>query len=107
MTKSLGGGPAPADTEAAEFGQIYNLDVTVIPTNQPMIRDDRADLVYRTADEQWDAVGQEIRDCHEHGQPVLVGTVSIERSQTLSQLLNRPPREPHVVRTSTHHEPAA
>src|SRR6202521_3099620 len=65
MYKKLSGMTGTADTEASEFGQIYNLDVTVIPTNQPMIREDRSDLVYRTADEKWDAVVHEIRDCHE------------------------------------------
>src|SRR5579862_578739 len=104
MYKKLAGMTGTADTEASEFGQIYNLDVTVIPTNQPMIRDDRADLVYRTADEKWDAVVQEIRECHEHGQPVLVGTVSIEKSEMLSKLLNRPPRVPHVVLNAKYHE---
>src|SRR6202040_927925 len=104
MNKKLAGITGTAATEASEFGQIYNLDVTVIPTNQPMIRDDRSDLVYRTADEKWDAVVQEIRDCHEHGQPVLVGTVSIEKSEMLSKLLNRPPRVPHVVLNAKYHE---
>jgi preprotein translocase subunit SecA len=104
MYTKLGGMTGTADTEATEFGQIYNLDVTVIPTNQPMIRDDRADLVYRTGDEKWDAVVTEIRDCHEHGQPVLVGTVSIEKSEMLSKLLNRPPRVPHVVLNAKFHE---
>jgi preprotein translocase subunit SecA len=104
MYKKLAGMTGTADTEAAEFGQIYNLDVTVIPTNRDMIREDRADLVYRTADEKWTAVVQEIRECHEHGQPVLVGTVSIEKSEMLSKLLNRPPRIPHVVLNAKYHE---
>src|ERR1700674_1122871 len=104
MYKKLAGMTGTADTEASEFGQIYNLDVTVIPTNQPMIREDRSDLVYRTADEKWDAVVHEIRDCHERGQPVLVGTVSIEKSEMLSKLLNRPPRVPHVVLNAKYHE---
>jgi preprotein translocase subunit SecA len=104
MYKKLAGMTGTADTEAAEFGQIYNLDVTVIPTNRAMIREDRADLVYRTADEKWTAVVQEIRECHEHGQPVLVGTVSIEKSEMLSKLLNRPPRIPHVVLNAKYHE---
>jgi len=77
MYKKLSGMTGTADTEANEFAQIYNLDVTVIPTNQPMIRDDRADLVYRTEQEKWTAVVEEIRDCHQRGQPALVGTVSI------------------------------
>ncbi len=104
MYKKLSGMTGTADTEANEFAQIYNLDVTVIPTNQPMIRDDRADLVYRSADEKWAAVVEEIRDCHQRGQPALVGTVSIEKSEMLSKLLSRPPRVPHVVLNAKFHE---
>jgi preprotein translocase subunit SecA len=104
MYKKLAGMTGTADTEASEFGQIYNLDVTVIPTNRDMIREDRADLVYRTAQEKWNAVVEEIRGCHEHGQPVLVGTVSIEKSEMLSKLLNRPPKVPHVVLNAKYHE---
>jgi preprotein translocase subunit SecA len=104
MYKKLAGMTGTADTEAAEFGQIYKLDVTVIPTNRPMIRDDRPDLVYRTAQEKWNAVVQEIRDCQERGQPVLVGTVSIEKSEMLSKLLSRPPKIPHVVLNAKYHE---
>jgi preprotein translocase subunit SecA len=104
MYKKLAGMTGTADTEAAEFGQIYNLEVTVIPTNRPMIRDDRADLVYRTADEKWKAVVEEIRECQQRGQPVLVGTVSIEKSEMLSKLLNRPPKVPHVVLNAKYHE---
>ncbi|HYO15042.1 MAG TPA: preprotein translocase subunit SecA [Thermoanaerobaculia bacterium] len=104
MYKKLAGMTGTADTEAAEFGQIYKLDVTVIPTNRPMIRDDRPDLVYRTAQEKWNAVVQEIRECQERGQPVLVGTVSIEKSEMLSKLLSRPPKVPHVVLNAKYHE---
>jgi preprotein translocase subunit SecA len=104
MYEKLAGMTGTADTEASEFAQIYNLDVTVIPTNQPMIRDDRADLVYRTAPEKWTAVVEEIRDCSQRGQPVLVGTVSIEKSEMLSKMLNRPPKVPHVVLNAKYHE---
>ncbi|HEV7672681.1 MAG TPA: preprotein translocase subunit SecA [Thermoanaerobaculia bacterium] len=104
MYKKLAGMTGTADTEAAEFAQIYNLDVTVIPTNSTMIRQDRADLVYRTADEKWAAVVEEIRDAHQRGQPALVGTVSIEKSEMLSRLLNKPPRVPHVVLNAKFHE---
>ncbi len=104
MYKKLAGMTGTADTEAAEFAQIYNLDVTVIPTNQSMVRDDRADLVYRSADEKWAAVVEEIRDCQQRGQPALVGTVSIEKSEMLSRLLNKPPRVPHVVLNAKFHE---
>jgi preprotein translocase subunit SecA len=104
MYKKLSGMTGTADTEAAEFGQIYNLDVTVIPTNRDMIRDDRGDLVYRTAQEKWSAVVEEIREAQQKGQPVLVGTVSIEKSEMLSKLLNRPPKVPHVVLNAKYHE---
>jgi preprotein translocase subunit SecA len=104
MYKKLAGMTGTADTEAAEFGQIYNLDVTVIPTNRDMIRQDRADLVFRTAEEKWRAVVQDIRECHEKGQPVLVGTVSIEKSEMVSKMLNKPPRVPHVVLNAKFHE---
>jgi len=103
MYKKLGGMTGTADTEAAEFAEIYNLDVTVIPTNRPMIRDDRADLVYRTAPEKWNAVVEEIADCVERGQPVLVGTISIEKSEMLSDLLKKQ-RVPHVVLNAKFHE---
>ncbi len=104
MYKKLSGMTGTADTEAAEFGQIYNLDVTVIPTNRDMVRDDRGDLVYRTAQEKWSAVVEEIREAQQKGQPVLVGTVSIEKSEMLSKLLNRPPKVPHVVLNAKYHE---
>ncbi|HRC87274.1 MAG TPA: preprotein translocase subunit SecA, partial [Thermoanaerobaculia bacterium] len=95
-----------ADTEAAEFGQIYKLDVVVIPTHRPMIRADRADLVYRSAREKWDAVVEEIQDCQERGQPVLVGTVSIEKSEMLSAMLKRKGVK-HVVLNAKYHEKEA
>jgi preprotein translocase subunit SecA len=104
MYKKLSGMTGTADTEASEFGQIYKLDVTVIPTNRDMVRDDRADLVFRTAQEKWNAVVEEIREAQQKGQPVLVGTVSIEKSEMLSKLLNRPPKVPHVVLNAKYHE---
>ncbi|HET9211827.1 MAG TPA: preprotein translocase subunit SecA [Thermoanaerobaculia bacterium] len=104
MYKKLSGMTGTADTEAAEFGEIYKLEVNIIPTNRPMIRDDRADLVYRTAQEKWNAVVEELRETQQRGQPVLVGTVSIEKSEMLSKLLNRPPRVPHVVLNAKYHE---
>jgi len=104
MYKKLSGMTGTADTEASEFGQIYKLDVTVIPTNRDMIRQDRGDLVYRTAQEKWNAVVEELREAQQKGQPVLVGTVSIEKSEMLSKLLNRPPKVPHVVLNAKYHE---
>ncbi len=104
MYKKLSGMTGTADTEASEFGEIYKLDVNVIPTNRDMIRDDRGDLVYRTAQEKWSSVVEELRECQSKGQPVLVGTVSIEKSEMLSKLLNRPPKVPHVVLNAKYHE---
>jgi preprotein translocase subunit SecA len=103
MYGKLAGMTGTADTEAGEFAQIYKLDVTVVPTNMPMVRDDREDLVYRTEQEKWHAVVDEIADCHERGQPVLVGTVSIEKSERLSKML-KPRRIPHVVLNAKYHE---
>jgi preprotein translocase subunit SecA len=85
MYDKLAGMTGTADTEAGRVRQIYNLDVVVIPTNKPMIRDDRPDLVYRTEREKFEAVVEEIRDCNERGQPVLVGTISIEKSRDALQ----------------------
>lgn len=103
MYDKLAGMTGTADTEAAEFGQIYDLDVVVVPTNQPMIRDDRADVVYRSAREKWNAVVDEIADCVERGQPTLVGTVSIEKSEMLSDMLKRKGVK-HVVLNAKYHE---
>ncbi|HEX6198812.1 MAG TPA: preprotein translocase subunit SecA [Thermoanaerobaculia bacterium] len=103
MYDKLAGMTGTADTEAAEFNEIYKLDVTVIPTNEPVVRDDRPDLVYRTRDEKWEAVIDEIRDCHERGQPVLVGTASIENSELVSKRL-KGKRVPHVVLNAKFHE---
>ena len=103
MYDKLAGMTGTADTEASEFHQIYKLEVEVIPTNQDMIRDDRADVVYRTAGEKWSAAVDEIAECHASGQPVLVGTVSIEKSEMLSGLLKRK-GVPHVVLNAKYHE---
>ncbi len=89
MYKKLSGMTGTADTEAFEFQEIYNLEVVVIPTHRPMVRKDFGDQVYRTGDEKHDAIIADIRDCNGRGQPVLVGTVSIENSEHLSQLLKK------------------
>jgi len=89
MYHKLAGMTGTADTEAYEFQQIYNLEVVVIPTNRPMIRNDMTDLVYLSAREKYDAIIEDIKDCHDRGQPVLVGTTSIETSEYLSGLLNK------------------
>jgi preprotein translocase subunit SecA len=103
MYGKLAGMTGTAATEAAEFEHIYKLDVVVIPTNQPMIRDDRADVVYKSAREKWDAVVEEIQECHGTGQPALVGTLSIEKSEVLSSMLKKK-GIPHVVLNAKYHE---
>jgi len=103
MYKKLSGMTGTAETEAEEFRKIYNLGVTVIPTNVPMVRDDRADVVYKTEGEKFDAVIDEIKECSEHGQPVLVGTISIEKSEKLSSTLKRAGVK-HNVLNAKHHE---
>jgi preprotein translocase subunit SecA len=85
MYEKLSGMTGTADTEAPEFAKIYDLDVTLVPTNRPMIRDDRPDVVFKTQGEKFDAVIDEIRERHEEGQPILVGTISIETSEMLAR----------------------
>ncbi len=99
----LSGMTGTADTEAFEFRQIYGLDVVVIPTHAPMIRDDRNDLVYLTTDEKYDAIVEDINECIETGQPVLVGTTSIESSERLSGELQRR-KIRHSVLNAKQHE---
>jgi preprotein translocase subunit SecA len=89
MYDKLAGMTGTAETEAEEFAKIYNLDVSVVPTHRPMVRDDRSDLVYQTLEEKWEAVVQEIKDCYDSGQPVLVGTVSVENSEMISKRLKK------------------
>lgn len=89
MYEKLAGMTGTADTEAAEFHKIYNLEVVIIPTNLPMIRDDNPDLIYKTETEKFDAVISEIRNLYDAGQPVLVGTISIEKSEYLSKKLKK------------------
>ena len=102
MYKKLGGMTGTADTEAAEFAKIYNLDVNVVPTNRTMIRQDYADVVYRTEKEKFAAIVEEIKDCHERGQPVLVGTISIEKSERLAGYLNRNGIKHNVLNAKQH-----
>ena len=99
----LAGMTGTADTEAYEFQQIYGLEVVVIPTHMPMIREDFGDLVFLTAEEKYDAVLADIRDCHQRLQPVLVGTTSIEISEYLSKLLAKE-KVPHQVLNAKQHE---
>jgi preprotein translocase subunit SecA len=106
MYKKLGGMTGTADTEAAEFAKIYNLDVNVVPTNRKMIRLDYADVVYRTEKEKFTAIVEEIKDCHERGQPVLVGTISIEKSEKLAGMLNRNGIKHNVLNAKQHEREA-
>ena len=99
----LAGMTGTADTEAAEFKQIYGLEVVIVPTHKPMVRDDREDLVYMTMDEKFNAVAEEIQEATEAGQPVLVGTASIETSERLSADLNRR-KIKHSVLNAKQHE---
>ncbi len=103
MYKKLAGMTGTADTEAAEFRKIYNLDVVVIPTNMPLIRTNYADVIYKTEDEKFRAVVREIKELYEAGHPVLVGTISIEKSERLSQFLKKQ-GVPHNVLNAKHHE---
>jgi preprotein translocase subunit SecA len=89
MYAKLAGMTGTAETEAAEFANIYKLDVAVIPTNRDMVRKDFSDVIYRTEREKWDAVVKEIQQLHENGQPVLVGTVSVENSEMLASRLKK------------------
>ena len=106
LYKKLSGMTGTAMTESAEFNQIYNLDVIEIPTNKPMIRDDMPDVVYKTEQAKYQAVIKTIEECHAKGQPVLVGTVSIEKSELLSALLKRKGIK-HEVLNAKHHEKEA
>ena len=106
LYEKLAGMTGTADTEASEFHQIYKLDVVVIPTNMPMIREDNQDVVYASEREKYDAVADEIVQLREKGQPVLVGTVSIEKSERLSELLKKR-KVPHVVLNAKFHEKEA
>lgn len=98
----LAGMTGTADTEADEFEKIYNLAVVVVPTNVPMIRDDRADVIYKSKEGKYQSVGQLIKEVHEKGQPVLVGTISIESSERLSAVLNKL-NVPHEVLNAKQH----
>jgi preprotein translocase subunit SecA len=106
MYQKLAGMTGTADTEAREFQEIYNLDVVVIPTNMPMIRVDNHDVVFKTESEKFDAVIEEIKDCHERGQPVLVGTVSIEKSERVANQLKKTGIKHSVLNAKNHEREA-
>jgi preprotein translocase subunit SecA len=103
MYEKLAGMTGTAQTEAAELGHIYKLDVAVIPTNRPMIREDKQDLIYKTGEAKWDAVVQDLAERYEKGQPVLIGTVSVEKSEHLSRILQKR-GIPHSVLNAKQHE---
>jgi preprotein translocase subunit SecA len=103
MYEKLSGMTGTAKTEEEEFRKIYNMDVLQIPTNRPMIREDYSDVLYKTEEAKMKAVVEEIEQCHQKGQPVLVGTVSIEKSERLSRMLKRK-GIPHQVLNAKNHE---
>ncbi len=102
LYKKLSGMTGTADTEAFEFQQIYGLEVVVIPTNRPIARKDQGDLIYLTANEKYDAIIEDITECQSRGQPVLVGTVSIEVSEYLSSLLDKKKIKHEVLNAKQH-----
>ncbi|TVQ68049.1 MAG: preprotein translocase subunit SecA [Balneolaceae bacterium] len=102
MYHKLSGMTGTAATEEGEFNEIYNLDVTVIPTNRPIVRDDREDLIFRTKREKFKATIEKIREYHSSGQPVLVGTTSVDISETISRMLKRE-KIPHNVLNAKQH----
>jgi preprotein translocase subunit SecA len=106
MYAKLAGMTGTADTEAAEFKKIYNLDVVVVPTNMPMIREDHSDVIYKTEKEKFNAVIEEIKDLNQQGRPVLVGTISIEKSELLSKYLTRAGVIHHVLNAKNHEKEA-
>src|SRR6266536_1051616 len=103
LYEKLSGMTGTAETEAAEFHSTYKLDVIVIPTHMPMVRKDNPDMIYRTLPEKWNAVVDEIKERYEHGQPVLVGTVSVENSELIARRLQRV-GVPHNVLNAKYHE---
>ncbi len=106
LYKKLSGMTGTAKTEETEFQQIYKLDVVEIPTNRPMVRKDLPDVIYKTEKGKFNAVIEQIAECHERNQPVLVGTISIEKSEHLSKLLKQK-GIPHVVLNAKYHEKEA
>jgi len=103
MYEKLSGMTGTAETEAEELGEVYGLDVIVIPTNRPMVRKDNSDVIYRTLPEKWDAIVNEIKQRHEKGQPILVGTVSVENSELVADKLKKI-GVPHNVLNAKYHE---
>ena len=106
LYKKLSGMTGTAMTESQEFNEIYNLDVVEIPTNKPMIREDYPDVVYKTEKAKYDAILTQVKECHEKGQPILVGTISIEKSELLSSILKRNGIKHEVLNAKFHDKEA-
>ncbi|MBW1741865.1 MAG: preprotein translocase subunit SecA [Deltaproteobacteria bacterium] len=106
MYDKLAGMTGTADTEAAEFKKIYDLDVNVIPSNEPMIRTDHPDVIYKTEAEKYRAAAEEIKELHKRGQPVLVGTISIDKSEKLSKMLGKSGVKHEVLNAKNHEREA-
>jgi len=106
MYEKLAGMTGTADTEATEFKKIYNLDVVVIPTNMPMIRTDHTDVIYKTEEEKFEAAIEEIKELHDQNRPVLVGTISIEKSELLSRQLSKKGIRHNVLNAKNHEKEA-
>ena len=106
MYQKLAGMTGTALTESAEFGHTYKLEVATIPTNRPMVRADEQDLIYKTAAAKWESLADDLAERHQKGQPVLVGTVSIEKSEHLARILQKR-GIPHTVLNAKHHEKEA
>src|SRR5690606_39093672 len=106
MYEKLSGMTGTAETEAEEFGNSYNIDVVMIPTNRSMIRKDHSDMIYRTLGEKWDAVVDEIKQLHTEGRPVLVGTVSVENSELIADRLKKAGIKHNVLNAKYHEREA-
>ena len=106
MYKKLAGMTGTAKTEATEFTEIYGLNIVTVPTNRPNIRKDYPDAVYKTVNGKYRAVIEQVMECHKNGQPVLVGTVSVEKSETLAKMLQKHTRDFNVLNAKNHEREA-
>ena len=106
MYKKLSGMTGTAKTEATEFTEIYGLNIVTVPTNRPVIRKDYPDAIYKTINGKYNAVIQQVMECHKNGQPVLVGTVSVEKSETLAKMLQKYTRDFNVLNAKNHEREA-